>query len=100
MGVFQVGIFQVGVILGGNFPGGSYPGWEFSLVGVFRVYVVRGESSGWQFFSSTFKIAKNQKFGLITYIISRYFKNLIFSKTRQRNLNSQWNLIPSRNLKR
>ena len=67
---------------GGNFPGGSYPGCRFYLVGVFRVDVVRGQSSGWQFFSSTSKIAKNQKFGLITYIISRYFKNLIFSKTR------------------
>ena len=57
-----MGIFQVGVILGRNFPGGncsggsypeweffgwelsgwSYPGWEFSLVGLFRVGIVRG----------------------------------------------------------
>ena len=49
-----MGIFQVGVILGGKFPGGnflsgSYPGWEFSLVGVFRVGIFRGESSGWEF---------------------------------------------------
>ena len=54
MGVFQVGIFQVGVILvgnfpGGNCPGGSYLGWEFPLAGVFRVGIVRGESSGWEF---------------------------------------------------
>ena len=52
--IFWVGIFQVGVILGGNFPGenfpgGSYPGWEFSLVWVFRVGVVQGESSWWEF---------------------------------------------------
>ena len=50
VGIFWVGIFQVGVILcgnflGGNAPGGSYPGWEFSLVGVFRVGIVRWESS-------------------------------------------------------
>ena len=47
-------IFQVGVILDGNFPGGnrlggSYPGLEFSLLGVFRVEIVWGESSGWEF---------------------------------------------------
>ena len=54
VGTFWVGIFQVGVILGRNFPGGncpggSYPGWEFSLVGVFRVGIVQGKSSGWEF---------------------------------------------------
>ena len=49
MGIFQVGMVRVGVILGENCPGGSYPGWEFSLVGVFRMRIVRGESSGWQF---------------------------------------------------
>ena len=32
-----------------NNPGGSYPGWEFSLVGVFLVGTIRGESSGWKF---------------------------------------------------
>ena len=55
--IIRVGIFWVGVILGGNFPGGivrvgvildgncpigSYPGWEFSLVEVFRMGIVRG----------------------------------------------------------
>ena len=54
VGIFWVRIFQVGVILGGsfpsgNFPGGSYPGWEFSLVEVCWVGIVRGESSGWEF---------------------------------------------------
>ena len=54
MGIFRVGIVRVGVILGGDFLGGnclggSYPGWEFSLVGVFQVKIVRWESSGWQF---------------------------------------------------
>ena len=37
------------VFLGGNCPGGTYPGWEFSLVEVFRVGIVRWESSGSQF---------------------------------------------------
>ena len=51
VGNFRVAIFRVRVILGGNFPsgnclGGSYPEWEFSLMGVFRVGIVRGESSG------------------------------------------------------
>ena len=49
MVIFRVGIVQVGVILGANCPGGSYPGWKFSLVGVFLVEIVRGESSGWEF---------------------------------------------------
>ena len=35
-----------GSFLGGNCPGGAYPGWEFSLVEVFRVGIVRWESSG------------------------------------------------------
>ena len=43
------GIFRVGVILAGNCPGGSYPGWGFSLVGVLRVGIFQGESSGWEF---------------------------------------------------
>ena len=49
MGIFPVDIVRVGVILGRNCRGGSYPGWEFSLVGVFRVGIVRGESSRWEF---------------------------------------------------
>ena len=49
MGNFRVGIFRVGVSLGGNCPGGTYPGWGFSLVEVFRVGIVRWESSGWGF---------------------------------------------------
>ena len=64
-----MGIFQVGVILGGNFPGGSctggiilvgncpggiYPGWEFSLVGVFRVGIVRGNHPGGNFPGGSF----------------------------------------------
>ena len=44
--IIRVAIFRVGVILGGNCPGGSYPSWEFSLVEVFRVGIVRGELSG------------------------------------------------------
>ena len=64
MVMLQVGILQVGVILGGDFsggkcpggnfflcencPGGSFPGWEFSLVAVFRVGIVRRKSSGWE----------------------------------------------------
>ena len=40
-----------------------------------------------------FNIAKNQEFELIT---SRHFKNLISPKP---TWNSQWSLIPSRNLK-
>ena len=52
MGISLVGIVRVGVILDGNFPDGncsdgSYPGWEFSLVRVLRVGIVRWESSGW-----------------------------------------------------
>ena len=52
--IFLVEIFRVGIVLGGNFlvgncPGGSYPGSEFSLMGVFRVRIVRWESSGRQF---------------------------------------------------
>ena len=39
----------VGVFLGGNCPGGTNLGWEFSLVEVFRVGIVRWESSGSQF---------------------------------------------------
>ena len=39
----------MGVIPGGNCQDGSYPGWEFSLVGVFWVGIVQGESSRWQF---------------------------------------------------
>ena len=59
MGIFQVEVILGGSFSGGNFPdgsfpggncpGGSYPGWEFSLVGVFRVGIVRGKSSGWEF---------------------------------------------------
>ena len=45
----SVRVFRVGVILGRNCPGGSYPGWKLSLVGVFRVGIVWGESSGWEF---------------------------------------------------
>ena len=46
IGINRVGIFWIVTILGGNFPGvncpgGSYPGWEFSLVGIFRVGIVR-----------------------------------------------------------
>ena len=37
-----MGIVRVGVILDGNCPVGSYPGWEFSLVEVFRMGIVRG----------------------------------------------------------
>ena len=48
VGDVRVGIFQVGVFLGGNCPGGTYPGWEFSLVEVFRLGIVRWESTGWQ----------------------------------------------------
>ena len=59
-GIFWVGIFQVGVILGGNFPGGSYPGWEFSLVEIFRVGIVRGQSSGWE--CSQYRIFVDWKF--------------------------------------
>ena len=44
-----VGVVWVGFFLGGNCPGGTYPGWEFSLVEVFRVGIVRWESSGSQF---------------------------------------------------
>ena len=44
-----VEIFLGGHFQGGNFPGGSYPWWEFSLVGVFRVGIIRWESSGQQF---------------------------------------------------
>ena len=45
-GDFPGGIVRVGVILGRNFlggncPGGSCPGWEFFLVGVFRVRIIR-----------------------------------------------------------
>ena len=57
-GVFRVGVFlggscpcgnfPGGVFLGENCPGGTYPRWEFSLVEVFRVGIVRWESSGWQ----------------------------------------------------
>ena len=36
----------MGVILGGNCPGGSYLKWEFYLVGVFRVAIVRGNHPG------------------------------------------------------
>ena len=60
VGIFRMGIVRLGVILGGNFPGGncpggsypggSYPGWEFSGLGIFRVGIIRRESSGWQFF--------------------------------------------------
>ena len=46
MGIFQVGVILGGKFPGGNYSGGSYPGWEFSLVGVFRVGIVGGESSG------------------------------------------------------
>ena len=42
-------IFRVGVFLGGNCPGETYPRWEYSLVEVFRVGIVRWESSGWEF---------------------------------------------------
>ena len=49
MGVVRVGIFRVGDFLGRNCPGGTYPGWGFSLVEVFRVGIVRWESSGWGF---------------------------------------------------
>ena len=38
----------VGIILGGNCSGESYPGWGFSLVAVFWVGIVQGESSGWE----------------------------------------------------
>ena len=38
----------VGIILGGNCSGESYPGWGFSLVVVFWVGIVQGESSGWE----------------------------------------------------
>ena len=41
-----------------------------------------------------FNIAKNQEFELIT---SHHYKNLISAKPAW---NSQWSLIPSRNLKR
>ena len=44
----------MGVILGGNCPGGSYLKWEFSLVGVFRVAIVRGNHPGGNFPSGTF----------------------------------------------
>ena len=47
--IFPGGNFPVGKFPGGKFPVGSYLGWEFSLVGVFRVGIVQGESSGWQF---------------------------------------------------
>ena len=59
MGVVRVGVFLGGSCPGENFPGGNfpgweftrgtYPGWEFSLVEVFRVKIVRWESSGWEF---------------------------------------------------
>ena len=41
MGIFQVGVFLVGVFLGGSCPSGTYPGWEFSLLEVFRVGIIR-----------------------------------------------------------
>ena len=44
MGVVQVGDFHCG-----NCPSGTDPGWEFSLVEVFWVSIVRWESSGGQF---------------------------------------------------
>ena len=44
-------------------------------------------------FENPFNIAKNQEFELIT---SRHFKNLIFPKPAW---NSQWSIIPLRNLK-
>ena len=40
-----MGIVRVGIILSGNCSGESYPGWEFSLVVVFWVGIVQGESS-------------------------------------------------------
>ena len=49
MGVFLGGSCPSGNFLGGSCPGGAYPGWEFSLVKVFRVGIVRWESSRWQF---------------------------------------------------
>ena len=49
MGIFRVGIVRVGVILGGNCQDGSYPEWVFSLVGVFRVGIVRGNHLGGSF---------------------------------------------------
>ena len=45
-GNFPGEIVRVGVILGRNCPGGSYPGWDFSLVGVFRVGIVREKHPG------------------------------------------------------
>ena len=49
VGIFQVGIFRVGTVWVRVILGGSYPRWEFSLLGIFRVGIVRGESSGWEF---------------------------------------------------
>ena len=46
----------MGVILGGNCPGGSYPRWEFSLVGVFRVGIVRGNHPGKIFLVGVFLV--------------------------------------------
>ena len=43
-----MGIIRVGIILSGNCSGESYPGWGFSLVVVFWVGIVQGESSGWE----------------------------------------------------
>ena len=129
MGIFRVGIVRVGVILGGKFPVGncpgvSYPRWEFSSVGVFRMGIVRWESSGWQFpwyhyevpddnvqrqfvyfivascrndLKSFFRLKKSEI--LHSYFCQRYTPNTTKSDTVAKSLNLVFSSIENNNLK-